>query len=116
MARGKVLIVEDEAMIQILLEDLCEASDCDVVGVVDNVPDALTAVQTLDFNVAILDVHLAHGHSEPVAEALRELGKPVLVATGSSEGQLPSAYDGFTVLQKPFHFREVALLLKQTAF
>lgn len=116
MANGRVLIVEDEPMIQFLLEDICATIDCDVVGVADNVQDALAAVARNDFNVAILDVHLHHETSEPVAEALRKLGKPVLLSTGSQDGEIPEAFEGFTVMRKPFHTNEVVLLLSQTAF
>lgn len=116
MNRGRVLIVEDEPMIQMLLEDICDTADCDVVAVAPDVQSALEAISTLDFNVVILDVNLHEETSEAVALALRDLGKPVLVSTGSHAGDLPLAYEGFTVVEKPFHPKEVALLLSQTAF
>lgn len=116
MKRGRVLIVEDEFMIRVLLEDICDTANCDVVASCTTVADALEAIESTDFNVAVLDVNLQGETSEPIAHALRAAGKNVLVSTGSTPGDLPSAYDGFTVVQKPFHTTEVALLLSQTAF
>lgn len=111
-----VLIVEDEAMVQMLIEDICFVADVPITAVVDNVKEALVAVEKGDFSAVILDVNLHGETSEPVAEALQGLGVPVIVSTGSYPGELPSAYDGFTVVQKPFSTRELAFMLKQVAF
>ena len=116
MARGRVLIVEDEPMVQMLLEELCEASDCDVIAVVDNVAEALEAVKRDDYNVVILDVNLRKETSEEVALALKAMGKMALVSTGLHPSHLHPAYKDFAVLLKPFKPTEVQRLLAQTAF
>ncbi|HET6375603.1 MAG TPA: response regulator, partial [Methylocella sp.] len=53
-----VLIVEDEAMVAIVLEDLLLELGCRVVGIVARVETALASVAARNFDVAILDVNL----------------------------------------------------------
>lgn len=113
---GSVLVVEDEPMIQILLEDICSIADVNITHMVDNVKDALEAIEEDGFKAVILDVNLQGETSEPVAEALRGRGIPVLVSTGSYGSELPAAYDGFTIVQKPFSTKEMVFLLQQVAF
>ena len=67
-AKRRVLVIEDEILISMLLEDMLADLGHEVAGVVPRLGDALTAVQGEAFDVAILDVHL-HGQSAfPVAD------------------------------------------------
>ena len=68
--RPRVLVVEDEMLIGMLLEDMLADMGHDVVAVVPRVNEALAAVQHESFDVAILDVHLNGQSAFPVAEAL----------------------------------------------
>ncbi len=113
---GTVLVVEDEPMVQILLEDICAVADVTITHMVDNVKDALKAIKEDGFKAVILDVNLQGETSEPVAAALKERGLPVLVSTGSFPGELPEAFQDFTIVQKPFSPKEMVFLLQQVAF
>jgi len=113
---GKILVVEDEFMIQMLLEDICEMADVEIVAAVDNVKDALAAIERGGFNAVVLDVNLHGETSEPIAEVLRDSGIPVLVSTGTFGCQLPPVYQDFTLVQKPFSMQEMVVLLQDVAF
>jgi CheY-like chemotaxis protein len=100
--KRRVLVVEDEMLIGMLLEDMLTDLGHEVAAVVPRLKDAMAAVDHETYDLAILDVHL-HGESAfPVAEALIAKGIPFVFATGYGERGLPESYRGRPVLQKPF--------------
>jgi CheY-like chemotaxis protein len=101
-AQRRILVVEDEMLIGMLLEDMLVDLGHEVAAIVPRLKDALAAVDREKFDLAILDVHL-HGESAfPVAEALIAKGVPFVFATGYGERGLPENFRGRPVLQKPF--------------
>jgi CheY-like chemotaxis protein len=107
-----VLIVEDEAMVAMLLEDLLHELGCHVVEIASRVETALTSILARIFDVAILDVNLKGETSYPVADVLELRKVPFLFATGYGTEAIPEKYRQRVVLQKPFkkHELEEALL------
>ena len=111
----RVLIVEDEALVSMLLEDMLEDMGCTLAGSAANLDQAVEAASGLDLDVAILDMNLAGKDSLPVAEALAERGKPFIFATGYGESGVPDAWRDRPTLQKPFSMRDVEeALMKAT--
>jgi CheY-like chemotaxis protein len=101
-AKRRVLVVEDEMLIGMLLEDMLTDLGHEVAAIVPRLKEAMAAVDRETYDLAILDVHL-HGESAfPVAEALIAKGTPFVFATGYGERGLPENYRGHAVLQKPF--------------
>ena len=101
-AARRILVVEDEMLIGMLLEDMLADLGYTVVAVVPRLKDALVAAENEAFDLAILDVHLNGESAFPVAEALKARGIPFVFATGYGERGLPDAYREQPVLQKPF--------------
>jgi CheY-like chemotaxis protein len=66
----RVLIIEDEVLIAMLIEDMLADLGCIVVGIVSTLDDALTRISALGFDAAILDVNLNGAESYPVARVL----------------------------------------------
>ena len=111
-AKRRVLVVEDEMLIGMLLEDMLTDMGHHVAAVVPRLKDALSAVEREAFDLAILDVHL-HGESAfPVADALIGKNIPFVFATGYGERGLPESYRGRPVLQKPFARDDLERVLK----
>jgi DNA-binding response OmpR family regulator len=99
----RILIVEDEPLISMMLEDFLEALDKQVAGTADNVSAALELVSAGGIDGAILDVNLRGGEqSWPVADALAAAGVPFLLATGGGDSSIAEAHRGRPVLAKPF--------------
>ena len=65
----RIIVVEDEMLIAMLLEDMLADLGHQVVAVVPRVNDALVAVEKETFDFAILDVHLSGQPVFPVADA-----------------------------------------------
>jgi CheY-like chemotaxis protein len=108
----RVLVVEDEMLIGMLLEDMLADLGHHVAAVVPRLKDALAAVDREIYDLAILDVHLQGESAFPVAEALIAKGVPFVFATGYGERGLPEAYRGRPVLQKPFAKDDLERVLK----
>jgi CheY-like chemotaxis protein len=107
----RVLVVEDEMLIGMLLEDMLSDIGHVVVAVVSRVDEALAAVQREDFDLAILDVHLNGESVFPVAKALVDRGILFIFATGYGERGLPEEYRDRPILQKPFAKYDLAKTL-----
>ncbi len=111
----RVLVVEDEMLIGMLLEDMLVDLGHVVVGVVPRVDEALAAAKRGDFDVAILDVHLNGQSVFPVAEVLMGRGTPFVFATGYGERGLPEKYRDRPILQKPFARDDLERVLRTIA-
>ena len=99
----RVLVVEDESLVAMLLETILEDMGCTPVGPASNVDDgAAMARDTTELDAALLDVNVAGRQVFPVAEALKARGVPFVFSTGYGEGGLPDEWRGNPTIQKPF--------------
>jgi CheY-like chemotaxis protein len=98
----KVLLVEDEGAIAMLIEEMLEDLGCTVVASVARLAKALEVANVLDVDLAILDVNLAGEYVFPVARALRGRNIPFLFSTGYGASGLPEEFADCPVLHKPF--------------
>jgi len=113
----KVLLVEDEGAIAMLIEEMLEDLGCTVVASVARLAKALQVANVLDVDLAILDVNLAGERVFPVACVLRARNIPFLFSTGYGASGLPREFADCPVLHKPFSETDlrlkVALTLKR---
>lgn len=98
----RILVVEDESMVSMLIEDALLDMGCVVVAIASRLGDGLVKAQTLAFDAAILDVNLAGERSFSIADALRIRKIPFIFATGYSYGTIPEPLRGAPIVQKPF--------------
>jgi CheY-like chemotaxis protein len=99
----RVLVIEDESLVAMLLETILEDMGCAVVGPESNIDDGLTAATTEGgLDAALLDVNVAGREVFPVAEALKARGVPFVFSTGYGEAGLPEHWRGHPTIQKPF--------------
>ena len=108
---ARILVVEDELMIRMLLEDMLGELGYTIAAEAGRIEEALTAANSADFHVAILDVNLNGQTIAPVADALAARGVPFVFATGYGERGLPPKYRGQPTLQKPFQREDLEVTL-----
>lgn len=96
------LIVEDEALVSMLIEDMLTDLGCAEIAYAANVPDALKRIDASRPDVAILDVNLGGKPVFPVAEKLSALGVPFMFTTGYGASGVPAEWSDRPVVQKPF--------------
>ena len=103
----RVLVVEDEALVLMLLTDMVEEAGAVVVGPASSVAEALQLANDPSIEAALLDVNLNGQPIFPVAAVLRERGIPFAFLTGYGRAGLPDEYADAAVLQKPFQFEHL---------
>jgi CheY-like chemotaxis protein len=106
----RVLVVEDEPLIAMLVQEWLEDLNCEVVGPAASVTGALELIAGVKLDGAVLDVSLGKEESFPIADELRKRGVPFAFATGYGADGLEARFAGTQVLAKPFEqklFRDV---------
>ena len=106
--KGKrILVVEDEALIAVMVEDMLTSMGSEVVGPVGTIEAALDLARREGLDAAVLDVNVRGERIDPVAELLMGRGVPVLFATGYGEVRLQSGAAA-TVIDKPYTQEKLA--------
>ena len=112
MIPGKrILIVEDEALVAMLLEDMVLALGLEVVGPESQLEHALAIAESEPLDAAVLDINLNGNSSYEVADALRHRGIPYAFATGYGHSGVNPAHAGVPVLSKPYSSEDVTRTL-----
>ena len=109
----KVLLVEDEGLVAMMMEDFLADLGCEVVGSCDSVRSAMAWLEaaTDPLDGAVLDVNLGGDLVYPVAEILAARGVPFAFATGY--GALPdSRFGGAPVLNKPVSLEKLDAVIR----
>lgn len=111
----RVLVVEDEMIVTMLLEDLLAELGHTVTATASHLEDAVRLAEVGGFDLAMLDLNINGKQTFPVAEVLRARGVPFVFATGYGEAGLPEAWRGTPTLQKPFMGEDLGLVLARIA-
>jgi CheY-like chemotaxis protein len=112
LAGRRILVIEDESMVTMLLQDFLEDIGCEVAGIASRLKEAREKIDTLAFDVAILDVNLNGDQTFPLAEVLLARGQPIVFATGYGAATLPPRLRALPVLQKPFQQDDLVRALR----
>jgi CheY-like chemotaxis protein len=106
----RVLVVEDEPLIAMLVEDWLGELACHTVGPASTAQDALALIDD-ELDGAILDVSLDGHDSFAVAAALRERAIPFAFATGHANDRIEERFRDVPKLAKPYDFERVKSVL-----
>ena len=105
MSGPRVIVVEDEALVALMMEDLLADLGCEVVasfGAVDAALDWLNGQEQAP-DGALLDINLGGKLVFPLAEALQTRHAPFAFATGYGNMKLDDRFAGVAVLTKPIN-------------
>jgi CheY-like chemotaxis protein len=109
----RVLVVEDEGPVAMLIEDMLEELGCAVAASAPSVAEALRLVEAGGYDVALLDVNIAGQSVAPVAEALARRGAPFAIASGYGAAGVPDSLRHAPIIQKPFRQSDLEAVLRQ---
>lgn len=100
----RILVVEDETIIAMLLEDMLIELGHEVVGVAHSLTAALALIEAKagQLDLAVLDINLGGERSFPAARRLMELDVPFMFATGYGGLGLEEPFAAAFTLKKPF--------------
>lgn len=113
LAGKRVLVVEDEFLVAVLIQEILADIGCEVAGLASDLDDALAKAETLAFDLAILDVNLRGEQSLPVAEKLAERRLAFVLATGYGSRGVSPAFPDAPIVTKPFQQRDIEAGLRK---
>jgi PAS domain S-box-containing protein len=99
--KPRVLLVEDEALVAMMIQETMTEFGFQVIGPVSTASEALAAARNSQFEAAVLDINLGDGMVYTVAEILSKRGVPFVFVTGYDAESIDSRFTGVPVLQKP---------------
>jgi DNA-binding response OmpR family regulator len=103
----RILVVEDEALIAMMLQDLLKQSGATVLGPVPTAAEAVALIEQNSVDCAILDYQLVDGSSRRVADALAQRDVPFVFASGFDASVIDSQYSNVPFLEKVFDSAEL---------
>jgi CheY-like chemotaxis protein len=109
----RVLLVEDEFMVALLLETELATLGCEIIGPIGRLDRALEIAQREALDVAILDVNINGKEVYPVAEALAARDIPFVFVSGYGRQGLRAPYGDRPTLQKPFRVDDLVAVLEE---
>lgn len=108
----EILLVEDEALVAAMLEDMLADFGCILAGAAASVSEALAAVESAsDIDAAILDVNLGGEKVYPVADILVDRGVPIVFSTAYGPADLVERYPQARIIHKPYRPEDLAKML-----
>lgn len=110
----RVLLVEDEGGVALLIEEMLEELGCELVGSAALLPRAYQAVEAQPLDLVVLDVNLAGEPSFDFARMLIQRHIPFLFSTGYGGEGLPEDLRNQPVLAKPFKLDDLHRSIEAT--
>jgi PAS domain S-box-containing protein len=109
----RVLLVEDEPLVSMMLADMLSAFGHKVDGPYHSFKDAIVAAKSNNLHAGILDVNLGGEKTYAVANILTDRKIPFAFVTGYGPDSIVSAFAHAPVLQKPVEAAKLYALLRQ---
>lgn len=113
LAGKRILVVEDEPLIGMVLTDYLTDSGCIPVGPAQNLERAMTLIREETFDAALVDGNLAGRSVDEIAVALTQRGTPFAFVTGYGREALPMGFQEALIVEKPFTQDQVIGALEQ---
>jgi CheY-like chemotaxis protein len=111
---ASVLVVEDEALIRMMLVDMLERDlGHRVVGEAGSLPEGKSLAENTEFDLAILDVNLDGWNVLPVAQAIEERGVPFLFVSGYKRTDLPTPFRDRLLVEKPIEIAKLKAAISE---
>src|SRR5579872_1169501 len=98
----RVLLVEDEALVAMMMQDVLEDLGCTVFGPHRTIASAVDAAKAETVDLALLDINLGDELVYPAAEILAARGVRFVFLTGYDNEHVDPDFRYAPVLQKPF--------------
>jgi PAS domain S-box-containing protein len=100
-SKSRVLLVEDEALVAMMIQETLNEFGYQVVGPLNTASEALAAAREGHFDAAVLDINLGDGLVYTVAEILGVRGVPFVFVTGYDADSVDPRFSEVPILQKP---------------
>ncbi len=109
----RVLVIEDEMLILMMIEDMLADLGCKSVAVASKIRPAIDLIEGQDFDTAMVDMNLNGEIVYPLAELLTAQKVPFIFVTGYAPRSVDARFTAIPILQKPVLQDELAAMLEQ---
>lgn len=96
------LLVEDEALIRMMLTEMVEDQGHLVISEAANIEAATSLTEKQSFDLALLDINIAGFLVTPIVRILDRQGVPIIFVSGYSDQTIPAELRGRVLIEKPF--------------
>lgn len=97
----RILVVEDEAIVALMVEDILGDCGATVVGSARTIEEGMAMATREDLDAAVLDVNVRGLRIDPIVEVLTARGIPFLLATGYSKVEFANGQHALHI-EKPY--------------
>ncbi len=101
---ARILVVDDEPLISMMVMDWLAELGCQGIGPARSLKQGLDLANSSELDGAILDVNLGKESSYPLAETLTQRNIPIVFTTGDNGSEMARFKDAL-ILHKPFDFQ-----------
>ena len=108
----RILIVEDELFIALLIEETVRLMGCRISAIANNISKANLELSKRNFDVVLLDLNIEENYSTVLADRVLNSKVPLAFITGY-DYLIEPRHAHVPVLQKPFRPAELNALLAQ---
>jgi CheY-like chemotaxis protein len=115
MQRLSVFLVEDEALIRMMIVEMLEELGHRVVAEAGSVQMAEPLARTSTFDLAVFDINIAGFNISPIAEIVAARGLPFVFVSGYGPAGRPVLFNDKPVLHKPFLIEHFADMINTAA-
>ena len=113
MREAAILLVEDDALIRMMIADMLEELGHRVVAETGRIDEARKLAETTQFDVALLDINLGGESITPVAQIAESRGLPFLFISGYQTSGLPERFKTRPLLTKPFIISKLKVFIEE---
>lgn len=106
--RSRILVVEDEPLVQFFIEDALTDLGFEFLGPASCTFTALKLIEAGGIDAALIDCTLNDGRCEPVTDALARRGVPFAVVSARTKAEVEQRFPGRPFIAKPFNTAELA--------
>ncbi len=98
---NRVLVVEDEILVAMMMRDILTELEFDVIGPFSRVSEAMVAAVHDEFDAGIIDVNLGGEFVYPVADVLMARKIPFVFITGYGVESIDGRFGHVPIIKKP---------------
>ena len=109
----KVLLVEDETMLAMLMEMMLEDLGFATAYHASTLNDGIEYARNGEYDLAILDINIIGGDSFPIAAAIADRGIPFMFCSGYGRLGIPDAWLNRRCIAKPFSAEQLSEALSE---
>jgi CheY-like chemotaxis protein len=111
MPVASVFVVEDEALIRMMIVDMLEELGHRVVAEAGSIKAAEPLARTSIFELGVFDINVAGFNIGPVAEIVAARNLPFIFVSGYGPEGRPALFHDKPVLRKPFLISDFATMI-----